>query len=66
MTNRGKIRITLTVIASISLGISFLSLYYMNRMVQEIEEIAYRDAKIAELGEILSILILEARREENC
>jgi len=65
LSSRGKIRLALFIVAFISLGTSFLSLSYMHRMATKIEEIAYKDAKIAELGEELSIKMLEARREEK-
>jgi methyl-accepting chemotaxis protein len=64
-TGKGKIRLALLLVALISLGTSLLSLSYMNRMARKFEQIASRDAKIAELGEVLSIKMLEARREEK-
>ncbi len=65
MTSRGKIRFALLAVAFIALGTSLLSLSYMNQMAQRIDQIATRDAKIAELGEALSIQMLQARREEK-
>ena len=64
-TGKGKIRLALLLVALISLGTSLLSLSYMNRLARKFEQIASRDAKIAELGETLSIKMLEARREEK-
>ena len=65
MTSKGKIRLILVSVMLVSLSTSFLSLMYMNRMVRVIGEIVSKDAKITELGEMLSIYILEARREEK-
>jgi len=65
LTSKGKIRLALFVVAFISLSTSFLSLSYMNRMATKIEVIAHKDAKMAELGETISIKMLEARREEK-
>ena len=65
ISSKTQIRFALLVVAFISLGTSLLSLSYLNRMGRKIEIIANRDAKIVELGEILSVKILEARREEK-
>lgn len=65
LTGKSKIRISLFLVALISLGTSLLSLSYMNRMASKLEKIASEDAKIAELGEVLSIKMLQARREEK-
>ena len=65
MTSRGKIRFALLTVAFIALGTSLMSLSYMNQIAKRIDQIANKDAKIAELGESLSIQMLEARREEK-
>ena len=65
MTSRGKIRFALLAVAFIALGTTLLSLSYMNQMARRIDQIASKDAKIAELGEALSIQMLQARREEK-
>ena len=65
LSSRGKIRISLFIVAFISLGASYLSLSYMTLMGKKIEEIAYKDASMAELGEKLTRKMLEARREEK-
>jgi len=65
MTSRWKIRIALLSVAVIALGTTLLSLSYINQMAESIEQIANRDAKMAEMGESLSIQILQARREEK-
>lgn len=65
MSSRGKIRLTLVVIASISLGTSFVSLLYTSNMAHKIKEMAHKDAKMAQLAEDMSIRMLEARREEK-
>lgn len=62
---KAKIRLALVIVASISLGASFLSLFYMNSMVKKIDEIVHRDAKMAELGEGMALKMLKARREEK-
>ncbi|MBN2029674.1 HAMP domain-containing protein [bacterium] len=65
LSGKSKIRLTLIGIALISLGTSFLILIYMNRMVKKLDQVAFTDAKIIELGETISIDILDARREEK-
>jgi methyl-accepting chemotaxis protein len=65
LTGKGKIRSALLLVTSICMGTAFLSLSYMKGMVRNIEEIAFRDARLAELGEEISISVLEARREEK-
>ena len=65
LSSRGKIRISLFIVAFISLGASYLSLSYMTQMGKKIEEIVYKDARMAELGEMLTRKMLEARREEK-
>ena len=65
LTSKTKIRLALLAVALISLGTSLLSLSYMNQMAKKIDQIANMDAKIAELGEAISIKMLRARREEK-
>ncbi len=65
LTSKAKIRFALLLVTLICMGTAFLSLSYMKGMVRKIEEIAFRDARIAELGEEISVNILEARREEK-
>jgi len=65
LSSKGKIRLTLVIVASISLGTSFVSLLYTSNMAQKIQEMAHRDAKMAQLAEDMSIRMLEARREEK-
>lgn len=65
LSSKGKMRLALFVIAAIPMGTAAISLFYMNSMVTRIETVAERDANMAELGEEISIKILEARREEK-
>ena len=65
LTGKSKIRLAFLLVAAISLGTALLSLSYMNRLTQRMEAIANKDARIAALGEALSIQMLEARREEK-
>lgn len=65
LTSKTKIRLSLLLVASVSLVTSLLSLNYMNQMVRKIEVMTESDAKMAEIGEELSIRMLEARREEK-
>jgi len=65
LTSKAKIRTALLLVTFICMGTTLLSLSYMKGMVRKIEEIAFRDAKLAELGEEISVNILEARREEK-
>jgi hypothetical protein len=65
ITGKGKIRLALMVVAFVSLGASFLSLSYMNRMAGRIQDIVGRDARMVQLGEMFSRKMLEARREEK-
>lgn len=62
---KNTIRITLINVALLCLSISFISLIYINQMSRRIYEIAEEDAKMAEMGEWLSISMLEARRDEK-
>lgn len=65
LTSKSKIRLSLILVASISLGTSLVSLSYMNQIVRKIEIMTDTDAKMAEIGEALTIKMLEARREEK-
>jgi len=65
LSSIGKIRLTLVIVASISLGTSFVSLWYASNMAQKIQVMAQKDAKLAQLAEDMSIKMLEARREEK-
>ena len=65
LTAKGKIRVSLFAVAFIALGTSLLSLSYMTRMFRKIDAIINKDVKIADLGEAITIKILEARREEK-
>jgi len=65
LTSKAKIRVSLLIVASISLITSLLSLNYMNQIIRKIEIMTDRDAKMAGIGEELSIKMLEARREEK-
>lgn len=48
-----------------SLLTSFISLIYMNIMISKIEEITAKDATLAAVSNNISILMLDARREEK-
>lgn len=65
LTSKTKIRLSLLLVAAISLGMSLLSLNYMNQIIRKIEVMTESDARMAEIGEQLSIKMLEARREEK-
>lgn len=65
MTGKSSIRLALAVVAALALGISLLTLSYLNGMVDQIQQIGTVDTRIAQLGETLSIRILEARRDEK-
>jgi len=65
LSGQSKIRLALFVVTSISMATSFWSLSYINKLGKEIQEIAYFDTRIMELGENISIKILEARRDEK-
>ncbi len=62
---KNTIRMTLITVAILCLSISFISLIYINQMSHRIYQIAEEDAKMAEMGEWLSISMLEARRDEK-
>jgi methyl-accepting chemotaxis protein len=65
LSSRAKIRMALLSVAIISMGAACTSLLYMNHMAKRISTIVERDATIAQLGEDISIKILEARRDEK-
>lgn len=62
---KNQIRIILFLVAILCLTISFISLLYINEMSNRIKMIVDEDAKMADLGEYLSIQMLEARRDEK-
>ncbi len=65
LSSKGKIRLALFIVAAISMGTACISLLYMNNTVKRIVTIVEKDARMAQLGEDMSIKILEARREEK-
>ena len=65
LSSRGKIRLALLIVAAISVGTSFIALFYINNMVERTNIIVNRDAKLTGLAEDISIKMLEARREEK-
>jgi PAS domain-containing protein len=65
MTRKNQIRLTLLVVASISFGVSFLSLSYMSRMATRIADIAAVDSRMTEIAESLSNRMREARQAER-
>ncbi|MBN1895908.1 HAMP domain-containing protein [bacterium] len=60
-----KIRISLLAVSCVALAASLISLSYARRMVRTIETMATVDARMLELGEEISIRMLEARRDEK-
>ena len=52
-------------VAVVSMGAACTSLLYMNHMAKRISTIVERDAAAAQLGEDISVKILEARRDEK-
>ncbi|MBN2417300.1 HAMP domain-containing protein [bacterium] len=64
-TGKGRIQFALFTVAAISLGTSLLSLSFMNRMALKIEQVAYQDAQLSEIGESITLNVLKARREEK-
>lgn len=62
---KNQIRVILFLVAVLCLAISFISLLYINEMSNRIKMIVNEDAKMADLGEYLSIQMLEARRDEK-
>lgn len=65
LSSRAKIRMALFSVAAVSMGAACTSLLYMNHMATRISTIVERDATIAQLGEDMSIKVLEARRDEK-
>ncbi len=65
LSGRGKIRVALLTVAAISVGTSFVSLFYMNRIIKRSKSIAEKDSRMAGLSEDISLKILEAKREEK-
>ena len=65
LSGRGKIRVALLTVAAISVGTSFVSLFYMNRIIKRSKSIAEKDSRVAGLAEDISLKILEAKREEK-
>ncbi len=65
LSSRGKIRVALLTIAAISVGTSFVSLFYMNRIIKRSKRIAEKDSRMAGLAEDISLKVLEAKREEK-
>ena len=65
LTSQTKIRLALICVAAIASIMSVYTILKLNQIVLQIETIAFTDAKTAELGESLSIQMLEARREEK-
>jgi nitrogen fixation/metabolism regulation signal transduction histidine kinase len=65
LSGRGKIRVALLTVAAISVGTSFVSLFYMNRIIKRSKSIAEKDARVAGIAEDISLKILEAKREEK-
>lgn len=65
LTSKNKIRFALILVGGLSLLTSFISLIYMNIMITRIKEITQRDASLATTASSISILMLDARREEK-
>jgi methyl-accepting chemotaxis protein len=65
LTSKYKIRFALILVGGLSLLTSFISLIYMNIMIDRIKEITQRDASLASTASSISILMLDARREEK-
>jgi PAS domain-containing protein len=65
LSSKGKIRLALFFVAAISMGTACISLLYMNNTVKRIVTIVEKDARMAQLGEDMSLKMLEARREEK-
>lgn len=65
LTSKNKIRFALILVGGLSLLTSFISLIYMNIMINRIKEITQRDASLAITANSISILMLDARREEK-
>ncbi len=65
LTSKNKIRLALFGVGFLALATSFLSLVFMNSMMQRIQDITQKDAALAAVARGISIKILEARREEK-
>ncbi len=64
-TGKGKIRFALIIVCAISLSTSLFSLSYLSRMAAKVDQIGFSDARLANLGESISLDLLRARREEK-
>lgn len=62
---KNKIRLILGLIAVISWGSTLLSLLAINRMIFKVDLIVSKDVAITELGDRITIRMLEARRDEK-
>lgn len=65
LTSKNKIRFALFGVGFLALATSFLSLVFMNSMMQRIQDITQKDAALAAVARGISIKMLEARREEK-
>jgi nitrogen fixation/metabolism regulation signal transduction histidine kinase len=65
LTSKNKIRLALIIVGGLSLLTSFVTLIYMNIMIDRIKTITQRDARLATTAKGISILVLDARREEK-
>jgi PAS domain-containing protein len=65
LTSKNKIRFALIIVGGLSLLTSFVSLIYMNIMIDRIKQITQKDASLATTANSISILMLDARREEK-
>ena len=65
LSSKGKIRLVLVIVVSLSLITALVSLLYMNAMITRIRQITLKDAKLVDLGRDISIKVLDARREEK-
>ncbi len=65
LTSKNKIRFALIIVGGLSLLTSFVSLIYMNIMIDRIKEITNKDASLGTTANSISILMLDARREEK-
>ena len=60
-----QIRFSMLIVSAIALGTTLISFSYLNQMKRAIDQIAYQDAPMGQLGESISRQMLEARREEK-
>ena len=65
LTSKNKMRLALFAVGFLALATSFLSLLFMNSMMERIQDITHKDAALAAVARDISIKILEARREEK-